>query len=85
MSEGDGPLIAQNARQIGSLRDRRKPPEMEAIELGNRCSIQKSSRSHIGALRRDIPTSALGQKQTLQHVDAMSALPPENGHWSARP
>src|SRR5215469_14445656 len=29
--------------------------------------------------------SALGQKQTLQHVRIMSALPPESGHRLAAP
>src|SRR6516165_5893527 len=31
------------------------------------------------------PMSALGQKQTSQHVQSMSALPPKSGHGSARP
>src|SRR6516225_6826465 len=28
-----------------------------------------------------LPTSALGQKQTSRHLQPMSALPPKSGHW----
>ena len=44
----DGSTIARNARQIGSLRDRRNLAETEAIELGNRCSILLSYGTSTG-------------------------------------